>query len=641
MKWNIDFEIAAAVIDLIFIYFFFNKKHLPTRKNRYFVFSLIVVTFVTVLDMLSSYMDSNWKQYPLVLIHLINMLFFVSSAMLMLSVFLYLLALAGRQDIIRKPVFILFCIPFMMAVFLGVASPFTGLLYRIDPVLGYVHGPAFLMEFSLSSFYLLSSVIVVIVYRKRMTLLQFRSVVFFLIAVASGVVFQAIFFNWVLMANAVTSVAIVVVYLALQNPDMYIDKEMGLFNRDAFNEIVTEYAADGTRYDLIELSFSNFRIAQSVYGTERANEALRQAVTYVQTMFDRAYLFRIATDNFVLLDLYDSDFESTSRIITERFRQPWKIDNNEILFSVYSTYVPYRFVGKELKSTIRNLEYIRQKLPHTENELIIDEEIGRSMERDAAVERALEKAIDNKTVQIYFQPIFHSREAKAQTAEVLARLFDEEVGFVSPTEFVVKAEENGTVVELGRQIFEKVCMFLAGNDIEQYGIEKVSINLSVFQCMREMMAEEFMEMAQKYNVPMTRFLFEIIETATTEKDFFVRKNMDTLIAAGAEFILDDYGIGYSNIVNLFSLPFRFVKMDKSLVWTYFESDSDVLPDVIETFRNQKVAIIAQGVESRAMAKRLQMMGCDAMQGFYFSKPVPAKDFIRLMKEKNIEGGFGI
>ena len=67
----------------------------------------------------------------------------------------------------------------------------------------------------------------------------------------------------------------------------------------------------------------------------------------------------------------------------------------------------------------------------------------------------------------------------------------------------------------------------------------------------------------------------------------------------------------------------------------------MLPDVIETFRNQKVAIIAQGVESRAMARRLQMMGCDAMQGFYFSKPVPAKDFIRLMKEKNIEGGFGI
>ncbi len=641
MKWNIDFEIAATIIDLIFIYFFFNKKHLPTRKNRYFVFSLIVVTFATTLDMLSSYMDSNWKQYPLVMIHLINVLFFVSSAMLMLSVFLYLLTLAKRVDLIKKPVFILFCVPFMMAVFLGVSSPFTGFLYVIDPVEGYVHGPAFLLEFSLSCFYLIVSVIMVIRYRKLMTALQLRSIFFFLMAVAGGVLFQALFFNYILMANAVTSIAIVVVYLSLQNPDMYIDKETGLFNRDAFNEIVSEYSSDGTRYDLIELSVSNFRITQSVYGTERANEALVRAVTYVQTMFDKAYIFRISSDNFVLLDLYDSDFGSTAKVISERFRQPWKVENIEIMFSVYSTYVPYEFVGKELKSTIKNLEYIRHKLPHTENELIIDEEISRSIERDSAVERALEKAIDNKTVQIYLQPIFHSREAKAQTAEVLARLFDEEVGFVSPTEFVIKAEENGTVVELGRQIFEKVCIFLSENDIEQYGIEKVSINLSVYQGMREMMAEEFMDMAAKYEVPMTRFLFEIVETATTEKDFFVRKNMDKLIAAGSEFILDDYGIGYSNIVNVFSLPFRFVKMDKSLVWTYFESDSDVLPDIIETFRNQKVAIIAQGVESKAMARRLQMMGCDAMQGFYFSKPVPAKDFIRLMKEKNIEGGFGI
>ncbi len=641
MKWNIDFEIAAAVIDLIFIYFFFSKKHLPTRKNRYFVFSLIIVTFVTVLDILSSYMDSNWHNYPMAMLHLINVLFFVSSAMLMLSVFLYLLALSNRQDIIKKPVFILFCVPFLMSMFLGVASPFTGFLYRFDPVEGYVHGPAFLMEFLLSSFYLLMSAVFVVVYRKMMSILQFRSVVFFLIAVASGVALQALLFRWTLLANAVTSIAIVVVYLSLQNPDMYIDKETDLFNLDAFNEIVSEYATDGTRYDLINLNISNFRITQSVYGTERANEALRRAVTYIQTMYDRAYIFRISSDNFVLLDLYRSDFDDTAKVIRDRFREPWRVDNNDIIFSVYSTYVPYEYVGKELKSTLKNLEYIRHKLTHTETELVINEEISRSIERDTAVERALERAIDNKSVQIYFQPIFHTREAKAQTAEILARLFDEEVGFVSPTEFVIKAEENGTVVELGRQIFEKVCIFLHENDIEQYGIEKVSINLSVYQCMREMMAEEFMETAAKYEVPMTRFLFEIVETATTEKDFFVRKNMDKLIAAGAEFILDDYGIGYSNIVNVFSLPFRFVKMDKSLVWTYFESDSDVLPDVIETFRNQKVAIIAQGVESKAMARRLQMMGCDAMQGFYFAKPVPAKDFIRLMKEKNIEGGFGI
>ncbi|MCR5651197.1 MAG: EAL domain-containing protein [Lachnospiraceae bacterium] len=641
MKWNIDFEIAALIIDSIFIYFFFNKKHLPTRKNKYFVFSLIIVTFVTMLDILTSYMDSNFRAYPVGILHLINMLFFVSSAMLMLSLFLYLLAQSNRQDIIGKPAFLLFCVPFMMAVFLGVATPFTGFLYYFDPVLGYVHGPAFYLEFSLSAFYLVVSAIYVVVYRKLMSSLQFRSVIFFLAAVASGVLIQALLFNWVLMANAVTSIAIVVVYLSLQNPDMYIDKETGLFNLDAFNEIVSEYSTDKRKYDLINLSINNFRIAQSVYGTERANEALRKAVAYIQTMYDKTYVFRIASDSFVLLDLYGSDFESTSKVVTERFRETWKVGNNDIIFSVSSTYIPHEYVGSELKSTIKNLEYISNKLSHTESELVINEEISRSIERDAAVERALEKAIDNKNIQIYLQPIFHSREAKAQTAEVLARLFDEEVGFVSPVEFVTKAEENGTVVELGRQIFEKVCMFLSEYDIEQYGIEKVSINLSVYQCMREMMAEEFMEMAAKYEIPMTRFLFEIVETATTGNDFFVRKNMDKLIAAGSEFILDDYGIGYSNIVNVFSLPFRFVKMDKSLVWTYFESDSDVLPDVIETFRNQKVAIIAQGVESRAMARRLQMMGCDAMQGFYFSKPVPTKEFIRLMKEKNIEGGFGI
>ncbi len=641
MRWNPDFEIAAVIIDLIFIYFFFNKKHLPTRKNRYFVFSLILTAFVTVSDLVSSYMDSNWRQYPLPSLHLINILFFLFSAALMISLFMYMITLSNKHDIIGKPVFIIFCIPFMIAVFLAISTPFTGFLYYIDPVKGYVQGPAYLLEFGLSAFYLILCAVYVIIYRRLMSSLQFRSIMLFLVVVTSGVLAQSLFFKWILLANAATSIAIVVVYLSLQNPDMYIDKVTELFNQDAFNEMISEYATDGTRYDLVELTISNFGITQSVYGTERANEALRQAVKYIQSIHEEACFFRISSDSFVILDLKEIEFEKLSEEISERFKEPWRVENNDIIFSIYSTYLPYDYSGKDLKSTIKNLEYIRNKLTHTESRLVINEEICRSIERDTAVERALEKAIENKTVQIYIQPIFHSREAKALTAEVLARLFDEEVGFVSPGEFVVKAEENGTVVELGKQIFEKVCIFLRDNDIEKYGIEKLSINLSIYQCMRELMAEEFMATAAKYDIPMTRFLFEIVENATRENDLFIRNNMDKLIAAGAEFILDDYGIGYSNIVNVFSLPFRFVKMDKSLVWTYFESDSDVLPDVIETFRNQKVAIIVQGVESKAMAKRLLMMGCDAMQGFYFSKPVPAMDFVKLMKEKNIEGGFGI
>ncbi len=641
MKWNLDFEIAAVIIDVIFIYFFFGKKHLPTRKNRYFVFSLILTAFVTISDIVSSYMDSNWQQYPLPLVHLINVLFFLFSATLMLSLFMYMVTLSNRHDIIGKPIFIVFSIPFMVAVFLAVATPFTGFLYRIDPVQGYVHGPAYLLEFSLSAMYLILCTFYIIIYRRYMSPLQFRSVIMFIIVVTAGVAAQSLFFKWVLIANAATSVAIVVVYLSLQNPDMYIDKVTELFNLDAFNEMIAEYSTDGTRYDLIELTINNFGITQSVYGTERANEALKQAVAYVQTVHEEAFFFRLSSDSFVMIDLNAVDFDRIAKEIIAKFEEPWRVGNNDIIFSVNITYLPYEYTGKELKSTIKNLEYIRNKVNHSDRQLVINEEISLNIERDTAVERALEKAIENKTVQIYLQPIFHSREAKALTAEVLARLFDEEVGFVSPGEFVVKAEENGTVVELGRQIFEKVCIFLRDNDIEKYGIEKVSINLSIYQCMRERMAEEFMQTAEKYGIPMTRFLFEIVETATTDKELFIRNNMDKLIAAGAEFILDDYGIGYSNIVNVFSLPFRFVKMDKTLVWTYFESDSDVLPDVIETFRNQKVAIIVQGVESRAMAKRLLMMGCDALQGFYFSKPVPAVDFVKLMKEKNIEGGFGI
>ncbi len=641
MKWNADYEIAAIIVESIFIFFFFGKKHLPTRKNTFFAFTMVVSVFVCFFDLLSAYMDSNWTQFSIFSLQAVNVIYFLISTALTLSFFIYIILMTESYEVFRSPIFYLYCVPFMVNIFLDISTPFTGYLYYFDPVTGYTHGPAYMLSFLMSAVYVFLSAVYVIVKRKRITYLQFNSVIAFVLIIAAGVTIQSVFFRWVLLSNAVVCLAIVIIYLSLQNPDMYIDKVTSLFNVDGFYEMAAEYNVSEKKFEIIVITIENMRIMQSVYGNDRANEALVKAVNFLESLCEKDILFRISEDSFAILDVNSLDYRTVTEKITERFKEPFRISTGEVLFTEYVVFMPYQYCVNDVKRLNKTIRFIRNKVPSKNRFVMMDDEIAVSIDRDTAVERALEKAIDNNTVQIYLQPIYDTRVGKAHMAEVLARLFDDEVGFISPNEFIVKAEENGNVVELGRQIFEKACIFLRDNDLERFGIQRLDINLSVYQCMRESMADEIMEIASKYGLSMSRFCFEIVETSADVREGFVRTNMDRLISAGAIFVLDDYGIGYSNFVNLLRLPFKHVKMDKSLVWTYFENDSDVLPDVMETFRNQKLGIVAQGVESKAMAKRLMMMGCDALQGYFFSKPVPARDFVKLMSDKNVEGGFGV
>ena len=133
MKWNADFEIAAIIVEAIFIFFFFGKKHLPTRKNTFFSFCMVVSVFVCFFDLLSAYMDSNWYKFSMVSLQAVNVMYFLTSTVLTLSFFIYIILMTESYEVFRSPIFYLYCIPFMVHVFLDISTPFTGYLYYFDP----------------------------------------------------------------------------------------------------------------------------------------------------------------------------------------------------------------------------------------------------------------------------------------------------------------------------------------------------------------------------------------------------------------------------------------------------------------------------------------------------------------------------
>ena len=186
-----------------------------------------------------------------------------------------------------------------------------------------------------------------------------------------------------------------------------------------------------------------------------------------------------------------------------------------------------------------------------------------------------------------------------------------------------------------RTVLEEVIKFTATEEFRRLGIDYIEINLSAMQCLRADLADEIISLVQKYDVDPKYINLEITETAVDYDPSITDSNINKLDEMGFTFSLDDYGTGYSNIRRVVSLPISLVKIDKSLVdemdnpqmWT-------VITNTVNMLKNMNKEILVEGVEDARTVEKFTELGCDYIQGFYFSKPLPEKDFVEFIKKAN-------
>jgi len=273
---------------------------------------------------------------------------------------------------------------------------------------------------------------------------------------------------------------------------------------------------------------------------------------------------------------------------------------------------------------------------------IFDDEFVKAQKRYSTIESLVSDAVSGDGFDVFYQPIFSTKHNSYITAEALIRLKDSKtIGFVSPEEFIPIAERKGLIIDLGIIVMEKVCQFAKKYDLKKLGIEYLEINLSGLQCMDTALSEKLRSIMDKYELEPNFFNFEITETVVSEKTDAITNNMVDLINMGSSFSMDDFGKGNSNLSKIADLPFELVKMDKSLVWAYFEENNTkgkvILPCSITMMNNLNMKIVAEGVETEEHKNILSDMGVDYLQGYYFSRPISGDALITMLtdfKEKN-------
>jgi predicted signal transduction protein with EAL and GGDEF domain len=245
----------------------------------------------------------------------------------------------------------------------------------------------------------------------------------------------------------------------------------------------------------------------------------------------------------------------------------------------------------------------------------------------------LRRAIEEDLLLLHYQPKVNLAAGGVCGVEVLGRWPHHELGAIPPDQFIPLAERTGLIKPLTGWVLDR-----ALNQCRtwyQAGIEiPVAVNLSVRNLLNPQLPDQVAELLQHHGVPPGRLELEITESSIMADPERAREIVTHLNKMGVQLSIDDFGTGYSSLGYLKKLPVHWIKIDKSFVIHMVASESDavIVQSTIDLAHNLGLKVVAEGVENQEVCDRLIDLGCDMMQGYYISRPLPADELIRWLKE---------
>lgn len=632
MNYNVDFEVCSLVFVLLLIFLSASERRLGDFQSRMFRIYLTGTFFSLCLDIVSCYTIAYSNLVPIWVNYVINSIFlaiqFLIPTMFAQYIHYTVQQLRKRQKSLRSWIYI----PAVLGVVLALTDFWTSWIFYMDKT-GYHHGPCHVFLYINAGLYTLGVFFYTICFRKILGKRKCVAMCGMILTAALPTMLQLIFPAYML-SGVGTALSVFIMYFTSENPAGYKDVVTGALARSAFTLHIRDSLHRRVSEKVFVLGIDNFKITNEIYGMEFGNRVMQLLVSALQQEYGEANVFRLGGDMFAIVR--DETMETAK--VLDRLRhilaRKWRIRNAEVDLSACICLVHSGVHGEE--DVIRAIDYAmaRAKAIGKGEFLEVDENVTEDMGRRTAIEQAIVAAIETGRFEVHYQPIYDVHTCRFHSMEALARLSVPGYGYVSPEEFILIAEQNGTILRIGILVLEEVCRFIQEYDLKAKGIEFIEVNLSVVQCMQEKIYEEIQGVLKKYQISPAMINLEITESAEAYSEERLVRNMARLSLTDITFSLDDYGSGYSNVNYLVDLPFSIVKIDKYLVWAAMKKVSSrrVLENTIAMFKDINLKIVTEGIEDPEMMKMVTDMGADYLQGYYFSKPVPKERLVECLEE---------
>lgn len=261
-----------------------------------------------------------------------------------------------------------------------------------------------------------------------------------------------------------------------------------------------------------------------------------------------------------------------------------------------------------------------------------DAELNSVREQQLAIENEIRSGMERGEFEVWYQPIIDARSQKMTSVEALVRWPRRPAGELGPDAFISIAETSGLIYGLGQFVLRRACQ-----DLEPFGDLKLSVNISPAQFRDPEFEDKVARVLEMTRFPANRLQLEVTETYVLENPERARAAISNLKALGTAVALDDFGTGYSSIGYLRRFNFDTIKIDKSLAGLV-DNDEQAAALVSGTVRIASalgMAVVAEGVENEKQMKLLRLAGCDQLQGFWFSQPMPIEAIIELRKVRYV------
>lgn len=633
MMYNADFLIAAVVILLLVLRNFLDQKRAEDLNSRVFLFFAVIGILDGIAELVSNYyITSGDGDFGLAAV-VTTTIFYLFQALLPYTLLCYIMTLHDNKLISVKKM-LLAGIATILLASIVLTNPFTEKLFYFDVSAGYVEGPWYRLMYYSAFFHLAVILILVISWRKEFGPQKIKVILDILILCGCGVVIQLLY-SPLLMTGFGMSLGILALFLTINNPNANRDSLTGVYNHLYLTKRSDELIAAGKSFHIITIYLYQLKHINKVAGVEGGDYILQLTAKKLEELCGNR-VFRITGKRFLVLTMSLPEYEYYITQIKKMFETDMQLDADS---SKPATPVILSGIvhGQKLGTSGLMLEYAEylESLSMQNGMIEVIQDDQQTMDGflyNKKVEQYLHTAIAQDLFEVYYQPVYSTAKNDFVTLEALSRLHHPELGWIAPDVFIQIAEKNHMIEQITDLQFKRICMFINEHRDLMKKLFNIKVNLSSMDLMRSDCSSHFIRMMDDMDIHHDWIQFEITETVATEYNAGLGMVIDGFMAAGVRLCLDDFGSGYANLNTVMRLPFSAIKIDRTLLFDICNDKKRAMfyQSIVETFRRMGYSIVSEGVETEEEMSLLSRWGVDMIQGYYFSRPLPVDELLKLL-----------
>jgi len=435
------------------------------------------------------------------------------------------------------------------------------------------------------------------------------------------------------------------------------DRLTGLPNLEHLEQLGRNAMREAEQSDkeiyVIRVRIDRFQAVNQLYGTEMGNALIKDVAARLrESVPDEVVLGRGQGNEFFVAELCGNsreESETTTALLQEAMRFPFQISDygrgaaEDLTFTLSAGVALYPKDGKDLGSLLKKSQLALQYASEESDTFhYFDWRAARRKESGERfrLENDLRVALQESQFELHYQPQIDLQSGQLTGTEALLRWSRPGSGNkpesqpISPAEFIPVAEESGLIIPIGKWVLEEASRQAKHWQDEGYAPVTMSVNVSVVQFRQADLIEQVREVLSRTGLSPEWLELEITESIVVEDIDWIIKTLGELKALGIKIAIDDFGTGYSSLSYLARLPFDKLKIDQSFVRNTDRQNWAIVRAVVQLARSLELMIVAEGVETKDSMQHLRDLGCHIGQGFYFSRPVLARDFTEFFKQQD-------